>query len=454
MQAKTRNGRLVYPLTGQSSGMAVWKVVIPPERERRLRTHAGYEWLYVLSGEMRLILGEHDLVMRAGEVAEFDTRMPHWFGPTGDEPVEILSVHGTHGERMHVRAARAAPHATEHRLTPFPETATTLGVSLARRATSVASDRAPDYRSRKGGHAMPTSDRKTARLVGWLFIGTFVFSIPGFLLYGPLLDHPEYVLGAGHDTQITLGAFLEILTAICNIGTAVALYPLAKRYSPRAALGYVALAHRRVDDHRRRASSACCRSSPCASSSPARAPTPETFTVAGQTLVAFHDWTFLLGPGFCAGIGNGLLLGYVMYTSGLLPRRLAAFGLVAGSFAIVAATGALFGVYERQRPPQFLLTFPEMIWELTFGVYLIAKGFTPPRGDRTPKRGPLSHPPQRSSRSIAPYEALILLDRRRAIGASSTPGEATERGQGRREHRAQRALTDDATSTNLHESDL
>ena len=104
-QAKTRNGRLVYPLTGQSSAMAVWKVVIPPERERRLRTHTGYEWLYVLSGEMRLILGEHDIVMQPGEVAEFDTRLPHWFGPAGDEPVEILSVHGTHGERMHVRAA-------------------------------------------------------------------------------------------------------------------------------------------------------------------------------------------------------------------------------------------------------------------------------------------------------------------------------------------------------------
>ena len=102
---RTRNGRLVYPLTQQSSGMAVWKVVIPPERERRLRTHAGHEWLYVLSGEMRLILGEHDITMGPGEVAEFDTRLPHWFGPTGEEPVEILSVHGTPGERMHVRAA-------------------------------------------------------------------------------------------------------------------------------------------------------------------------------------------------------------------------------------------------------------------------------------------------------------------------------------------------------------
>jgi transcriptional regulator with XRE-family HTH domain len=101
---KTRNGRLVYPLTQQSGGLAVWKVVIPPERERRLRTHTGYEWLYVLSGELRLILGEHDLTLGPGEVAEFDTRLPHWFGPAGDEPVEILSVHGAHGQRMHVRA--------------------------------------------------------------------------------------------------------------------------------------------------------------------------------------------------------------------------------------------------------------------------------------------------------------------------------------------------------------
>lgn len=108
---RTRNGRLVYPLTERSSGMAVWKVVIPPERDRRLRTHAGHEWLYVLAGEMRLILGEHDITMRPGEAAEFDTRLPHWFGPAGDEPVEILSIHGSHGQRMHVRAApRRAQH--------------------------------------------------------------------------------------------------------------------------------------------------------------------------------------------------------------------------------------------------------------------------------------------------------------------------------------------------------
>jgi transcriptional regulator with XRE-family HTH domain len=102
---RVRNGRMVFPLTQQSSGLHVWKVVIPPERDRELRTHEGYEWLYVLSGQMRLVLGEHDITMGPGEVAEFDTRLPHWFGPADDVPVEILSVHGSHGQRRHVRAA-------------------------------------------------------------------------------------------------------------------------------------------------------------------------------------------------------------------------------------------------------------------------------------------------------------------------------------------------------------
>src|SRR3954463_3481524 len=112
LKPRTRNGRLGFPLTQQSSGMAVWKVVIPPERERRLRTHAGYEWLYVLSGEVRLILGEHDITMQPGEVPDFAPRLPHWFGPAGDDPVEILSVHGSRGERMHVRAASRPTRAT------------------------------------------------------------------------------------------------------------------------------------------------------------------------------------------------------------------------------------------------------------------------------------------------------------------------------------------------------
>lgn len=98
-------GRVVIPLTRQPRGVHAWKVVIPPERGRpQLRTHDGYEWLYVLDGKLRLLLGEHDLTMTPGEVAEFDTQVPHWFGAAGDRPVEILSILGREGERIHVRA--------------------------------------------------------------------------------------------------------------------------------------------------------------------------------------------------------------------------------------------------------------------------------------------------------------------------------------------------------------
>ncbi|MFJ5549445.1 helix-turn-helix domain-containing protein [Streptomyces sp. NPDC093225] len=95
----------IVPLTQQAGGPQAFKMVIPADRrEPDPRTHEGYEWLYVLSGTLRLVLAEHDIVLRPGEAAEFDTRLPHWFGSTGDAPVEILSLFGPQGERMHVRA--------------------------------------------------------------------------------------------------------------------------------------------------------------------------------------------------------------------------------------------------------------------------------------------------------------------------------------------------------------
>ncbi|MFC3740409.1 helix-turn-helix domain-containing protein [Paractinoplanes deccanensis] len=99
------NGRTVVPLTPHPGSLQAWKVVVPAEQsEPAVRVHEGHEWLYVLSGSLRLVLGDHDIVMRGGETAEFDTRVPHWFGSTGERPVEILSILGRQGERMRVRA--------------------------------------------------------------------------------------------------------------------------------------------------------------------------------------------------------------------------------------------------------------------------------------------------------------------------------------------------------------
>jgi transcriptional regulator with XRE-family HTH domain len=101
-----RNGRTVVPLSGRPGGVQAWKVVIPVTKSApELKAHEGYEWMYVLSGRLRLLLGEQDVVLGVGEVAEFDTRVPHWFGSTGDRPVEVLSLFGPQGERMHRRPA-------------------------------------------------------------------------------------------------------------------------------------------------------------------------------------------------------------------------------------------------------------------------------------------------------------------------------------------------------------
>jgi transcriptional regulator with XRE-family HTH domain len=103
-----RWGSTFIPLTRRPGGLQAFKQVMPPnwpDCEPDPRVHEGYEWLYVLSGRLRLLLASQEVVLGQGEAAEFDTRLPHWFGPTGDEPVEILSVHGSHGQRMHVRAA-------------------------------------------------------------------------------------------------------------------------------------------------------------------------------------------------------------------------------------------------------------------------------------------------------------------------------------------------------------
>ena len=105
MKPRRANGRTVVPLARQPGGAEAWKIIIPATTtEPDPQAHEGYEWLYVLSGRMRLILGDHDLVLGPGEVAEFDTRVPHWFGSTGEQPAEVLSLFGRQGEGMHVRA--------------------------------------------------------------------------------------------------------------------------------------------------------------------------------------------------------------------------------------------------------------------------------------------------------------------------------------------------------------
>jgi hypothetical protein len=222
---------------------------------------------------------------------------------------------------------------------------------------------------------MHESDQRTARIAGLWFIGTFVFSIPALLLYDPVLNNADYVLSGGLDARISLGALLEIFTAIANIATAVVLFPVVRRVSESVALGYVAL--RIVESTIIVMGLISLMSVVTLRDDLAAAGGDASLNVAGHTLVALHDWTFLLGPQFCAGFGTGLLLGYLMYKSELVPRRMAMLGLIGGPLAFVGGVLVLFGAFDQPSGPLFAFTAVEIAWELSLGLYLTFKGFRP-----------------------------------------------------------------------------
>jgi hypothetical protein len=236
------------------------------------------------------------------------------------------------------------------------------------------------------------SDRKAARIAGWLFIVTFVASIPPALaLYLPVLDHARYVLGGGADTRIALGAFLEMILIVANIGTAVVLFPVLKRQSESLALGYVTA--RIIESVFIAVGILSLLAVVTLRQDAGGAADAAALVTAGRSLVAIHNWTFLLGPGWVVGVGNGMILGYLMYRSGLVPRRLAMLGLIGGPLIVASGTGVLFNVFEPQSAPQILATVPEFIWELGLGIYLVVKGF---------RRSPIS------SRDVAPVAPVVV----------------------------------------------
>jgi hypothetical protein len=237
-----------------------------------------------------------------------------------------------------------------------------------------------------------TSDQKRARVFGVLYLFTLILSIPALLLYETVLRHPvSYIAGAGHDKQVLFGALLELLLIIANIGTAVVIFPIVRRQNEELALGYVAarlfecsfilvgiLSMVAIITLRQQAAGAA------------------EGTVA-YTLAAIKDWTFLLGPGWVVGFGNGLILGYLMYRSGLVPRQMAMLGLIAGPLIIITGSAILLGGNNPSsglHSVQAIATIPEFLWELSLGLYCTFKGFRPTspilRADAREDRAPAS----------------------------------------------------------------
>ena len=210
-------------------------------------------------------------------------------------------------------------------------------------------------------------DQRNARIFGVLFIITFITSIGALALFQSVLDDPAgYIAGGGKDNQIYLGAFLEFLLILANVGTAVVLYPIARRLNETLAIGYVA-----------------ARIIECVFIAAGiifvlgvvslRKDSPHAADLA-VSLAQLKDWTFLLGPGLVVPFGNGLILGYLMYKSGLVPRRMTYLGLIGGPLLLIGNVGVLFDWWD-QTGLVNVLVIPEFLWELSLGVYAAAWGF-------------------------------------------------------------------------------
>src|SRR3954468_3866151 len=215
-----------------------------------------------------------------------------------------------------------------------------------------------------------TLDQKRARAFGVLYLLTFLTSIAALALYQPVLDDPVgYIAGAGHDTQILFAALLELLLIIANIGTAVVIFPIVRRQNEELALGYVTA---RVFECTFILVGIVSMLGIITLRQQVAGPTEGT---VAYTLAGIKDWTFLLRPGWVVGWGNGLILGYLMYRSELVPRKAGWLGLVGGPLIILSGTLVMFGVDHRSGSLQGLATIPEFLWELFLGVYCTFKGF-------------------------------------------------------------------------------
>ena len=213
-------------------------------------------------------------------------------------------------------------------------------------------------------------DQKRARWFGALYLLTFITSVPALLLYEPALRHPiAFVAGSGNVNKIYLAALLELLLIIANIGTAVVIVPIMRRQFEDLSIGYVTarlfestfilvgiLAMLGIATLQQQAAGA------------------SEATVA-YTLAAIKDWTFILGPGWVVGWGNGLILGYLMYRTQLVPRAWTWLGLIGGPLIILSGTIVMFRGGHPSGSLQGFATIPEAAWELFLGIYCIIWGF-------------------------------------------------------------------------------
>ncbi|WP_448624348.1 DUF4386 domain-containing protein [Geodermatophilus sp. URMC 64] len=216
--------------------------------------------------------------------------------------------------------------------------------------------------------------RRTSLAAGVLYLITFV-SVPTLIVFQPARDGADFVLGAGSDTGVLWGSFSEVVVALAGIGTAVVLFPVTRRVSETAALGFVA--SRVVEGSLiivgvvSMLSIVTLRNDVAGTAGA----DPASLVTTGSTLLAVYDWTFLLSQSLMP-VFNALCLGYVLYRSGLVPRILPTLGLIGAPLLLAADIAIFFGVFDRMGPIA-LAALPIAVWEFSLGVYLTVKGFRP-----------------------------------------------------------------------------
>ncbi|MFC6080503.1 DUF4386 domain-containing protein [Sphaerisporangium aureirubrum] len=218
------------------------------------------------------------------------------------------------------------------------------------------------------------STRRNALAAGVLYLITIVTSIPALLLYAPVLNDPDFIVGPGPDTGVLWGGILEMICLLACIGTAVVLFPTLRRLNEVAALGFVTA--RVLEAAIIVAGVISLFTVVTLRQNGAAGADAATLITTGNALVAFHNWTFLLGPGVIPAL-NALLLGYVLYRSRLVPRVIPAMGLIGAPLLLFSTTAVLFGLYAQVSAPSAIAGFPIFLWEGSLGVWLIVKGFKP-----------------------------------------------------------------------------
>jgi hypothetical protein len=211
-------------------------------------------------------------------------------------------------------------------------------------------------------------DQRHGRIFGLLFILTFVTSILAYILFQDILDDPAaYIAEDGKDNVMYLAVLLEFFLIVANVGTAVVLYPIAKRQNQALAMAFVAA---RIIESVFIAAGTIFILGVIS----LRQDSPDAAELA-VSLAALKDWTFLFGPGFTVPLGNGLILGYLMYRSGLVSRRMAWLGMIGGPLLFISSTGDLFEWWETGSTIPGLFVIPEFIWEAFLGIYCAIWGF-------------------------------------------------------------------------------